>query len=399
MVETAAHLIDHVIPPVPVRQWVLSFPWPLRLLFANRPDVLSRCLAVIFRAIQTDLTQRAGLKVASGARTGAVTLIQRFGSALNLNVHLHMLVLDGVYTLEDNGIKFHCVNAPRPEELEKLLNRLIHRIVRRLTKDEVLVQDPEGPWLDFQQDDEFDAIKAASIQYRIAVGSDAGQRTLTLKNPAIAKPTAPKAFTVNRDGFSLNASVSCQPHQRQRLERLCRYITRPPVCLERLSINTVGQVVYSLKHPFDDGTTTIVFSPEDFIARLAALVPRPRTHLTRYHGVLAPNSPFRRAVVPGSGPTKRRSSRPKTSSQTCSRSKPTLHADTGADQPIAPLSWAERLKRVFGIDVTLCPFCGGKLRIIADVTDPDVIRRILDHVQQRAPPAPLSESNASDSIH
>jgi ribosomal protein S27E len=88
MIETSAHLVDHVMPvmPVmPVRQWVLSFPWPLRLLFARQPNTLSRCLAVIIRAIETDLIHRAGLTRESGARTGIVTLIQRFGSALNLN--------------------------------------------------------------------------------------------------------------------------------------------------------------------------------------------------------------------------------------------------------------------------------------------------------------------------
>ena len=85
MVETSSHLVDHVIPEAPVRQWVLSFPWPLRLLFARQPDTLSRCLAVIIRSIETDLIHRAGLTRASGARCGVVTLVQRFGSALNLN--------------------------------------------------------------------------------------------------------------------------------------------------------------------------------------------------------------------------------------------------------------------------------------------------------------------------
>jgi hypothetical protein len=85
MVERSAHLIDHVIPTVPVRQWVLSFPWPLRLLSAHQPDTPSRCLAVIIRAIETDLIRRAGLTRAGGARSGVVTLVQRFGGALNLN--------------------------------------------------------------------------------------------------------------------------------------------------------------------------------------------------------------------------------------------------------------------------------------------------------------------------
>lgn len=73
----------------------LSFPWPLRLLFASRPGALSRCLAVNVRAIQTDLTRRAGRTSGSGARTGVLTLFERFGSALYLNVHLRMQILDG----------------------------------------------------------------------------------------------------------------------------------------------------------------------------------------------------------------------------------------------------------------------------------------------------------------
>jgi hypothetical protein len=77
----------------------------------------------------------------------------------------------------------------------------------------------------------------------------------------------PKPFTVDRDGFSLNAAVACQPHQRQRLERLCRYVTPPAICLERLSANADEKVVYELKHPFRDGTTHVLFTPEDFPAR------------------------------------------------------------------------------------------------------------------------------------
>ncbi len=86
MAETAAHLIDQVIPQVPVRQWVLSFPIPLRFLLAAQPELLSPVLKVINRAISTFLTQQAGLKCTE-AQTGAVTLIQRFGSAANLNMH------------------------------------------------------------------------------------------------------------------------------------------------------------------------------------------------------------------------------------------------------------------------------------------------------------------------
>ena len=96
MVESAAQLVDHLIPRVPVRQWVLSFPIPLRILFAAHPQLLTPLLQVIHRVIASFLIKQAGVK-RSEASTGAVTLIQRFGSAANLNIHLHCLVLDGVY--------------------------------------------------------------------------------------------------------------------------------------------------------------------------------------------------------------------------------------------------------------------------------------------------------------
>jgi hypothetical protein len=86
MAETAAHLVDCVLPRVPMRQWVLSFPIPLRLLFASHPQLLSPVLRIVHGVIGTFLIQQAGLK-GTEAATGAVTLIQRFGSAANLNKH------------------------------------------------------------------------------------------------------------------------------------------------------------------------------------------------------------------------------------------------------------------------------------------------------------------------
>ena len=87
MVESAALLVDEVLPHEPMRQWVLSFPYPLRFLLASRPSLMSQALCIVYRVIATHLIKKAGLTHKT-ARTGAVTLIQRFGSALNLNIHL-----------------------------------------------------------------------------------------------------------------------------------------------------------------------------------------------------------------------------------------------------------------------------------------------------------------------
>jgi len=87
-------------------------------------------------------------------------------------------------------------------------------------------------------------------------------------------------------------------NERQKLERLCRYISRPAVSEKRLSLAPNGNIRYRLKTPYKDGTTHVIFEPLDFIAKLAAWVPKPRVHLTRFHGVFAPNSRYRAFVTP-----------------------------------------------------------------------------------------------------
>lgn len=100
------------------------------------------------------------------------------------------------------------------------------------------------------------------------------------------------------DGFSLHAAVATQAHERKKLERICRYIARPAVAEPRLSLTKTGNVRYELKIPYRNGTTHVIFDPLDCMARLAALAPKPRINLTRYHGVFAPNSAQRAAITP-----------------------------------------------------------------------------------------------------
>jgi hypothetical protein len=138
-----------------------------------------------------------------------------------------MIALDGVYTVGKSGkAKFHRVKAPNQTELRTLLNRVIQRVVRRLEKEGLLIPDPEQPWLNLDFHEPIDSLSAASTEasdrrYRIAIGPHSGSRTLTLHDPSFIRTDKPaKALTADRDGFSLNAAVSCQPYQRDRLERL-----------------------------------------------------------------------------------------------------------------------------------------------------------------------------------
>jgi len=150
-----------------------------------------------------------------------------------------------------------------------------------------------------------------------------------------------------------------------------------------LSLTEQGQVRYTLKTPWCDGTTHVIFEPLDFIARLAALVPKPRVNLTRYHGVFAPNSAHRALITPaGLGRGGKKAAE--------------TEEQTPTERHLA-MTWAQRLKRVFNIDISTCPACGGALKVIACIEDPVVIRRILDHLNRTTPghaPAALPQPRA-----
>jgi hypothetical protein len=156
--------------------------------------------------------------------------------------------------------------------------------------------------------------------------------------------------------------------QREKLERLARYVTRPPVAVERLTLTAQGHVRYRLKTAYRDGTTHVVFEPLDFLARLAALVPPPRVHLTRYHGVFAPHAALRAAITPAG------------------RGQGGGNAGAAVER-VTPkhvaMSWMQRLKRVFAIEIERCRRCGGRLTVIASIEEPALIERILAHVRQR----------------
>ena len=171
-----------------------------------------------------------------------------------------------------------------------------------------------------------------------------------------------------------------EAHDRKRLEQLCRYITRPALSDERVQLNAAGQVELKLKTPWRDGTTHLVMSPLEFMQRLAALVPRPRLHLIRFHGVLAPNAKLRPLVVP-QGPQVQEAPSEAAAAAECEVES--LQAWPNR------ISWARLLKRVFDIDMQRCPNCSaGELKIIAAILEWPVIEKILTHLGLDPQPPP-----------
>ena len=153
--------------------------------------------------------------------------------------------------------------------------------------------------------------------------------------------------------------MRCAANDRQALEQLCRYITRPALANERVQTNAAGQLVLKLKTAWRDGTTHLVMSQVEFMQRLATLVPKFRLHPIRFHGVLAPlsttSAKLHAPVVLQEREAPAQEAAPAGCEANCAHHRPVR------------LSWAKLLKRVFDLDLEHCPHCVGKLRIIAAI--------------------------------
>ncbi len=276
-----------------------------------------------------------------------------------------------------------------------MLHTLIARVMKWLTRRGVLVQEMGQTFLAENDGESDDArtlhpLQAAAITYRIAFGPRAGHKLLTLRGSAPREALARQRLCADIEGFSLHAGVRVDAHERERLEKLCRYITRPALSDQRVQINAAGQLELELKTPWRDGTTHRVMSPLPFMQRLAALVPRPRLHLIRYHGVLAPNARWRSQVVPqGARPVDEvdDSGTPAGSEGLCEGEARAVQARAGH------IGWARLLRRVFDIDMQHCPNGGaGQLRIIAAIVQRAAIEKILSHLGLQPCPPPRTRA-------
>jgi len=433
MADTAAQLVDRVLPEAPIRQWVLTLPYPLRYRCAYDSKLTSDVLRAFTRSLFSELRRRARNRWGERAeQCGAVTFIQRFGSALNLNVHFHTLALDGVYPYNperDKPPRFLPLPPPEPGEVARVLSgaaRRIQRVIEARHADDEDALARDEPLLAL--------LTAASLGTRIATGPCKGEPWRRLGDrvepreavDGTADPEA-SARVPQYGGMSLHAEVHVPARDRRRLERLCRYVARPPLASERLEECRDGKLALRLKSRWRDGTTHILMERSELIERLVPLIPPPRAHQVRYHGVLAPGASMRDRIVPGqpvqppgSELTKRVSRCPhpakggspvgpypssansnghptgERSGETDTKPTPAEPKHRAEGQPREPairerrsrMRWAALLERVFEIDALRCPRCGSTMRLIAAIEDPDIARRILDclNLPARAPP-------------
>jgi hypothetical protein len=296
-------------------------------------------------------------------------------------------------------LAFHPAPAPRDAEVAAALATIRHRVQRLLVRHGLApADDAPGPVDRLAEEGPVLAgIVGASVQGRVALGPRAGARVRRLGD-ARDTPTVTSrgARQAHLEGFDLHANGWVSANDRAGLERLCRYILRPPFAQERLRLRSDGRIALELKTAWQDGTRELVFEPLELLERLAAMTPRPETNLLICHGLLAPRARWRERVVAYG----------RVASEPTASTPPTPPPATGPERTPAKRSsrawsWAALLHRAFALDVLTCPHCGGRLRLIATLHDPAVIRKILAHVgTTRAGPSPSpapSESGAAAS--
>jgi hypothetical protein len=245
MVETAAYLCDTLIPLVPMRQWVISFPMRIRH-YLQTDAILQDVLKIVIDEI------RKRLLICSpniqNAQIGAVSFIQHFGAKLNYHPHFHIVVADGVFNNQGEMLQFHEAFITQDDiaDTQDCIQRRILRFFGR------------RGWFD--------------------------------------KESIEKMLAYENSGFSLDAKVRIQSWDRDGLERLIRYCARPCFASENLRWNGPW-LIYRLSKPTHTGQTFVQLDPLEFLDRVSALIPYPRRHRRHYHGVFAPNSPLRKKVT------------------------------------------------------------------------------------------------------
>ena len=303
-----------------------------------RSPAASNCSWNTALLIEAHLRQ-ASAALSPHAQLGAVSFIHRFGASLNRHVHYHCCIIDGMFEAvpgAGEAVRFRPAAALTPDALAAIAEQVRVPVLRWFARSGLIEPDAVREMLAWET-----------------------------------------------SGFSLDASVHVAAQDRAGLERLLRYCARPPFALERLELLDAERVVYRLPKPQRDGATALTLTPLELIDHLAALIPPPRRHRHRYHGVLAPNAPLRAAAIAlGRDLT----------------DAPSAPAEAAAPPPVparnarspARYLWAMLLARLFESLPLVCPNCGAHMRIIAFITDAAPVERILGYIGEPSRPPPIA---------
>jgi len=328
---TAALLAEEVLEEVGHAQWVFVIPKMLRPYFLHHRELLG---GLARAAWETVLELMSAAVRDEGMRPGMVVVVQTAGDLANWHPHVHALVSRGGWTQGGEWVPVAFVD----EHAAELLFR--HKVIRLLQ----------------------------------GVGLLSDERTELL-------------LSWRHTGFSVHNRVRVEPEDEAAVERLARYIMRPPISLERLGWDGVGEVRYRRKRGHEgrgmSEREVEAFDPAEFLARVIMHIPEPRRHLVRYYGWYSNVSRGRR-----------RRAEPNRPDVGVEVGEPSHAARAEArDARALRRSWAKLIKRIYEVDPLVCPSCGGEMKVIAFIIEHDVIDAILRHLERkeareaRAPPS------------
>jgi len=339
-VATAALLADEVLEEVGHAQWVFVMPKMLRLYFLHHRELLGRLTRAAWETVGELMGAAAAGEI---VRPGMVAVVQTAGDLGHWHPHVHALVSRGGWTREWQWVPVPYVDQHSAELLFR------HKVMR-LLQDEGLLSD---------------------------------ERTELL-------------LSWRHTGFSVHNRVRVEPEDAAAVERLARYILRPPFSLERMSWSGEGEVRYRRKAGHDGGSHQAsdqveTLEPAELLARVIMHIPEPRKHLVRYYGAYSNVSRGKRrrqieeiGDVPGPAEDRAVSGAPP------------------ADERRLRRRWSQLIKRVYEVDPLVCPSCGGEMKIIAFIVDHAVVDAILRHLARkpqsgtvRGPPDPAHFEVAS----
>ena len=255
-----------------------------------------------------------------GFRSGIVSVVQTFGDRANFHPHVHALVTQGGWTVSGEWIPVPYVDERAAEKLFR------HKVLGLLRRRGLLSQD------------------------RIEL-----------------------LLSWRRSGFSVHNRVYAHPEDGRDFEALVRYMMRSPVSLTRLSFSPGGkELVYARKGGHDAGEAAEDerIDAEEFVARVLVQIPDPRRHLVRYYGAYSSRvrgqrrKAENRLEASGSGEVEKA-------------------VPPSPERAALRRRWANLIRRVYEVDPLVCPRCGSEMRVIAFITEPKVIKRIVDHLRQR----------------
>jgi len=263
----AAHLVDEVIPQVPARQWVLSLPYDLRYMLAWNLPMRQAVFAAFQRAVDAHYRRQGALAGVKDPKTGAIAVIQRFNSALQTDVHIHVLYADGVWENDPARPLFTPAPPLHTVDVQEVLWDAWLRIERQLRK--FGWQDKDLDTLP-ASDPALAALLKAAVQGRLITGQQAGKPLRKERGAGLSVPRPSGRNCAEFAGFSLHANTRVGEMAREQLERLVRYVCRPAIAAGRIEAVDEDNVRITLKSCWKDGTTSVIVPMDDLVLRMAA---------------------------------------------------------------------------------------------------------------------------------